>query len=393
MKLSNVYGVFSTLHNLTETFCVKAKAPAAGEVFYRDRTLRGFALRCNWGGAKSFVLEGRVKGRVRRITLGRWPAVPVVKARKRALELKSTIADGGDPTAGPATEDTTFKNLADRYIDYVKVHGKKTWKENEATLNRHFKRWYGRRLEDITRDDVIRLHETIGTQRGHYAANRAITLLRSIFNLARDWQVFTGDNPAARIRLFKEQKRERFLSPDELQRVNAALLQEPEYARAFFPLVCMLGPRKGELLAAKWADVDLDQRIWRLPMTKAGRSHTLPLPAPAVAILAALPSRGASEWLFPGVGRTGHLASPRYAWDRIRQRAGVADCRIHDLRRTFGSWLAAAGYSGTLVGKALNHSSPASTAVYMRLALDPVRVMLEANAIAMFGPGHGLEKR
>ena len=83
-------------------------------------------------------------------------------------------------------------------------------------------------------------------------------------------------------------------------------MAEPnEYWRAFFPLVCMMGPRKSELLAAKWADVDLEQRTWSIPETKAGRTHLLPLPAQAVAIVEKLPSRGKSEWLFPGVGKTG----------------------------------------------------------------------------------------
>lgn len=130
--------------------------------------------------------------------------------------------------------------------------------------------------------------------------------------MAIDWKTFAGENPAARIKMFKEHKRERFLSPDELQRVNDALLQEPDpYWRAYFPLVCMLGTRRSELLAAKWTDVDLEQRTWRLPMTKAGRSHLLPLPAPAVAILEALPSRESRNGSSPGVAPAAISSSPR----------------------------------------------------------------------------------
>jgi integrase len=237
------------------------------------------------------------------------------------------------------------------------------------------------------RDEIVRLHMEIGKENGKYSANRMVALLRSMFNMAIDWRLSTDDNPASRIKLFKEEKRERFLSPDELKRVNDALLQEPsEYWRAYFPLVCMLGPRKSELLAAKWADVDLEQRTWRLPMTKAGRSHLLPLPEPAVVILEKLPSRGKSEWVFPsGRSKCGHLREVKSAWKRIRKAAGVADVRVHDLRRTLGSWLAAAGYGLPMIGRALNHASPSSTAVYARLALDPVRTMLEANAAVMFG--------
>lgn len=374
------------LHNLTDTFVEKKPLPKSGEVFYRDRSLRGFALRVNWGGAKSFILECRVKGRVRRMTLGKWPVMPVVKARRRAVEWKGIIDDGGDPTAaGPET--TTFGALETRYIEHSKVHGKKGWKREQQMLALYIpKGWRTRWLSDITRDEIIQLHDEIGEQNGRYASNRLITQLRSMFNAAIDWKLFTGENPAARIKMFREEKRERFLSPDELQRVNEALLQEPDPVwRAYFPLILLLGPRKTELLTAKWADIDLVARTWLKPETKNGRSHLLPLPAPAVAILERLPSRGASEWLFPSYGKTGHLQGPGKAWARIRARAGVPDVRIHDLRRTLGSWLAGAGFSLPMIGKALNHTNPSSTAIYARLALDPVRTMLEANAAAMLG--------
>jgi integrase len=375
-----------TLHNITENFVEKRVPPKTGEDFYRDKSLRGFALRVNWGGTKSFILEGRVKRRVRRMTLGRWPVMSVTKARARALQMKGLIADGGDPTAS-TDQAITFKALALRYVEHGKQHDKKTWDQDKRALELYIpKGWNGRRLSDITRDEIVKLHDQVGEQNGRYSANRLMALLRAMFNSAIDWKLFTGENPAARIKMFKEGKRERFLSPDELQRVNEALLQEPDpYWRAYFPLVCMLGTRRMELLAGKWTDVDLEQRTWRLPMTKAGRSHLLPLPTPAVAILEHLPSRGASEWVFPGRGATGHKVEPKAAWERIRSRAGVPDVRIHDLRRTLGSWLAAAGYGLPMIGRALNHASPSSTAVYARLALDPVRTMLEANAAAMFG--------
>jgi integrase len=394
-------------HNLSETFCERAKPPATGETFYRDRAIRGFALRVNWGGTKSFVLECRVSGRVRRMTLGRWPDLSVTKARKKALEKRSLIAEGVDPTVESDSEKVTFGALAIRYVEYVRAHGKKSWERDctrlgvaldesesddskEKRKDAHFTLWHTRRLSDISRNDVVTLHESIGKQHGKYEANRAVTLLRAMFNLAIDeFGLLPGENqnPAARIKLFEERKRKRFLSPDELDRVNQALLAEPNaFWRAFFPLVCMLGPRKSELLSARWADVDLKQRTWSIPETKSGEPHLLPLPPQACVIIEALPSRGKSEWLFPGVGKTGHLAEPKKAWQRIREAAKVPDVRVHDLRRTFGSWLAGAGYGLPLIGAALNHASPASTAVYARLSLEPVRLMIEKNADLMFGP-------
>lgn len=185
--------------------------------------------------------------------------------------------------------------------------------------------------------------------------------------------------------LFKEKARERFLSPDELVRVNDALLAEPEPWRSYFPLVLLTGTRRMELLTAKWENVDLEQRTLKLTETKNGRSLLRPLPVAVVAILEALPSRGASEWLFPNYGKSGHVTEPKTAWERIRERAKVPDVRIHDLRRTLGSWLAGAGFSLPMIGRALGHRSPSSAAIYARLDLDPVRVMPESNATAMFG--------
>lgn len=378
----------TTLYSLTETRVESAKPPPKGEIFFRDKSIRGFALRVNWGGTKSFIVEGRVNGRVRRITLGKHPVMSVAKARAAALKMKGDMADGIDPTT-VETEAVTFAALVASYIEYAKQHGKKTWRQDEQALALYVpKGWNTRRLSDISRDDVVKLHGHVGEKNGKYASNRLVALVRAMFNFAIDeLKTFKGDNPAARVKLFKEKPRERFLSPEELMRVNDALLAEPEPWRSYFPLVLLTGTRRMELLTAKWENVDLTARTLKLTDTKNGRSLLLPLPIAAVAILEALPSRDASEWLFPSYGKTGHVTEPKTAWDRIRERAKVPDVRIHDLRRTLGSWLAGAGFSLPMIGRALGHQSPSSTAIYARLDLDPVRVMLESNAEAMFGGG------
>ena len=206
-----------------------------------------------------------------------------------------------------------------------------------------------------------------------------------MFNLARAWGLYSGDNPAAGIRMFHEERRDRFLGPDELSRAFVAIDEEPDWRwRAYFRLALLLGPRRQELLRVRWSELDFSARAWRLPTTKAGRPHLLPLPTPAVEILEAMPSRGQSEWVFPSpTARSGHLEEPKRAWQRIRERANTKDVRIHDLRRTLGSWLAASGYSLPMIGRVLNPSQPSATAVYARLDLEPVRRALEANAQAM----------
>jgi integrase len=282
----------------------------------------------------------------------------------------------------------TFGDLVDRYMaEYSRIHKRPRSIADDEYYLAHYvpPTWRTRRLSDISRADVGRLHAGLSKDHGRYAGNHTVRLLRAMLNWARDRGVLRGDNPA-RIKLFAEKRRERFLTPEELIKVNAALLEEPDWRwRAYFPLTLMLGTRKSELLAARWADVDLAQRTLRLPETKAGRPHLLPLPQAAAEMLAALPSRGKSEHVFPGVGAAGHVMEPAKAWQRVRARAGVVDVRIHDLRHTLASWLVAAGYGLPLIGRALNHAQVATTERYAHLALDSVRTALEKNAALMFG--------
>jgi integrase len=370
-------------------------------LFIRDDQLKRFALRVTASGVKSFIWEGRIKGRPRRVTLGQYPDLKVLDARTKALDTKRAVAHGANPAEERAQEraEITFANLEKEYLERHAKQRKLSWREDEALLKNHLpKGWRTRRLSDITRQDVINLRDVVARKENPrvkdkearkkgvpYAANHLVRLLRAMFNLAKDWGMMTGDNPATRIKLFPERKRDRFLSPDESGRVNQALAQEPnEYWRAYFALSLMLGTRKSELLGVRWIDIDFKQRTLRISRTKSGRPHVIPLPTATISILESLSSRETSEWAFPSDNsKSGHLASPKQVWAKIRKVAGVPDVHVHDLRRTLGSWLAASGYSLPLIGRALNHSNVSTTAIYARLNLDPVRQALEQNATLM----------
>jgi integrase len=378
---------------LTKDAIDRAQMPEAGrkERFIRDNLVRGLGVRVTASGAKSFIFEARIKGRPRRLTLGSWPDLNVAQARAKAQQIRAAIARGEDPAAesAAARREATFAELKTEYLERHAKQHKRSWRGDEWLLKRYVPPgWGSRRLSEISPADVARLHTKVGEKHGRYAANRTLALLRTMFNLARTWQLFKADNPAQDIKPFRELRRERYLSPEELEKVNTALLEEADWRwRSYFPLALMLGTRKSELCAMGWVDIDFSARTWRIPQTKSGNSHLLPLPQPALALLSELPSRGKSDFVFPGDGASGHIVEPAKAWQRIRARAGVKDVRLHDLRHTLASWLVAQGFSLPLIGRALNHSQVSTTQRYAHLSLDPVRAALERTAALMTAEG------
>jgi integrase len=356
------------------------------QLFVRCDKLKGFALRVTENGAKAFTLDYSVSGKSRRKTIGQYPVMSLPQAYADALRLKGEIARNGEPTSDPVSGPAlTLGGLCGRYMrDYATSH-KRSWKRDEQRIAKYFGPLSSKGIDDIAVGDCVALHQEINANHGPIEANRTLQLLRGIYFKAQQWEL-TLRQPV-KVRMFKENKRRRFLSPEELLRVNEALMKEPDWRwRAYFPLLLLLGLRKSELLKAKWSWIDEGARTITIPVTKSGQPHVLPLPAAAFDIIWALPSRSNNEWLFPSeLSGSGHLEDPWPAWERIRQAAGVSDVCVHDLRRTFGSWLATGGISLPVIGRALNHSNPSSTAIYARLQLDPVRQAMEANADAMTG--------
>ncbi len=367
---------------LTKHLIDAASCPERGQTFLRDSVLPGFALRLT-AGSKTFVLERRICGRVRRISLGAYGPITVDQARKHASELIGEIVKGRDPAEArqERRREPTFGDLADFYE--ARFTPLKMSARNDRTMLKQLAHWRTRKLSAIRRSDVARLHAEIGRRHTRWA-NATVTLLRTMFNRANEVGLWQGENPATRIPRFKEVERDRFLEPDELARFLEAVRQEPNpYIRAIFLVLVLTGARKAVVLAMRWLDIDLGRAIWRIPPTKDHPAHPLPLPRPLIQILRQLPRLQDNEYVFPGRRRGCHLVNVEKSWARIREKANLKGVRMHDLRRTTGSWLASAGASLPLIGKVLNHLEPRTTQIYARLHLDPVRAALEENAAKM----------
>jgi len=370
---------------ITKKFLEGIKRPEDGQIFIRDTEIPGFGVRST-SSSISFILEKRIKGKPKRLTLGRYSnEFTVEKARNKAMELCGKIAQGIDPTQEDVVneEEMTLEDLCEMYLEkHAKVR-KKSWKNDRNQIKTYLSDWNEKKLSEIERKDVTNLHFKVGRESGHYAANRVVALLRKMFNLAEKWGLYKSENPATKIELFRESKRDRFIKPDELPRLVEAMKTEPNlFVQAALFTMLLTGQRKMEVLGMAWEDVDLNQGTWRIPETKTGDSHYVPLPQPVRDFLRSLPMVHNNPFVFCGRGEN-HLVSIEKNWRTIRTKAGLPDVRIHDLRRTLGSWLAGAGASLPLIGRVLHHSQPSTTQVYARFDLAPIRAALERNAERM----------
>jgi integrase len=401
-------------------------------------SVNGLLLRVTPTGTKTFCVLKRIKGgKLERFTLGRFPALTIENARRKAVEVLSTVASGENPAEvlRRIRGERTFSEMFDLYLtNHAKPH-KRSWEQDEQRFNLYVKDAIGnKKLSQIERRDVRTLHEKLTKAGTKTTANRVLSLISSVYSKAIEWEHATT-NPATGIKPNKEKSRDRFLQSDELPRFFASLAAEHnENMRDFFLLALLTGARRSNVLAMQWADVSLERAEWRIKLTKNGDPQVVALSPEAVRILLARKEHATSAFVFPSNSAPGHLVEPKNAWRRIldrdelnqlikriteagfvfdipeaeplatglkrarkqadelkvdRANARLGDLRIHDLRRTLGSWQAAAGASLSIIGKSLNHRSTATTAIYARLNIDPVRESVNRATEAMLATLQG----
>ena len=377
---------------------IQALPPAAEgkRKTYCDAKTPGLALRVTSTGTKTFIVRRRQPGgEAERITLGTFPALTIEQARKMAQEINTAIIKGENPNDQKRAKRAEI-TLGDLYIEYlenhIKARGKRT-KNPESYWKLYLAPWARRKLSAIKRADVRTLHLKLGREKGHTTGNKTLVQLRAMFNKAIKWELFKGPNPCDGIVKHLEQSRDRFLEADELPRFFQALAEEPnDTARDYFLLSLLTGARRANVQAMRWEEINVERGVWSIPTTKNGEPHKVPLVLEALEILEARKRTSENPWVFPGDSRSGHIEEPRFAWRRILDRAGIEDLRIHDLRRSLGSWQAATGASLSIIGKTLAHKNVNTTAIYARLSLDPVRASMETAARAMLDAGQVGEK-
>jgi integrase len=377
-----------------------------------DAQMPGFGVRVRPTGAKSYVVVYRAgAGRlapVRRYTIGRTGKLTPEAARSRAKALLGEVANGRDPACEKTTErgTPTIDGLIDRFLN---EHIGPKRKSGTAAFYRHILTKIVRpelgaaKADKLTRAQIAKLHAKL--QRTPFQANRVLAVMGSMYAFAgRVGAVPEGTNPTRKIDKFKEHRRERFLTSEELERLGSAIreaetaglpwdvntgtpnarhLVKPSNrytkigpsAAAALRLLLFTGCRLREILRLKWEHVDLERGVLFLADSKTGRK-TVILNAPALAVLQSLDRIG--SYVVLGDDAEKPRSDLKRPWEAVSRHAGLPGVRLHDLRHTYASFGAGGGLGLPIIGKLLGHSQAATTARYAHLDNDPLRRAAEA---------------
>ncbi|RLJ18637.1 integrase [bacterium endosymbiont of Escarpia laminata] len=362
---------------LTKTAVDKITPPDKGQAFYRDDTIKGFALRITAGGTKSFVVEKRIQGKVKRKTLGRYGEITVEQGRKEAQKFLGQVATGIDPIAKKRDSNAKNITLAEAFEDYLKVRSglkASTIHDYRRVMKEGFGDWQDRPLRNISKDAVAKRHAKLG-ERSPSRANNAMRVLRAVFNFAEgQYEDSQGrslfpENPVSRLShtraWYKVDRRHTVIKRSDLptwyEAVNylktGTSEPQPHAVADYLLLLLFTGMRRGEGMRLRWEHIDEADRSFMLPDTKNREPLKLPL---SDFVYELLMSRKAvvegSPFVFPGEGESGHLQEPRPQIKKVIERSGI-DFTLHDLRRTFVTVADGLDISYSALKRLVNHKT------------------------------------
>ena len=364
--------------DLTSRFVRAAVCPEGSEkIDFFDSQQRGFLVEVRASGRKTFYQRFRdERGRERQFKIGRADIVTIEQARRKGRTVFARAILGEDAQQQREqlrTIPTLEAFVRERYIPFVATY-KRSWRTDDAILRHHALPHLGKMaLDEIKAEHIV---DTLARMKAKELAsstsNRVLVIIRYIYNLAIKWRVpGVALNPTAGVELGPEIQRNRFLTKDEVQVLAAAIAaDENRTAANAIMLLLLTGGRRNEITHARWQDVLWDERKLRVPISKSGKPRWISLSLSAIGLLRSIPREDGSEFIFPAPTTGRPSPSLWFPWKRIRDRAGLSDVRLHDLRHSFASFLVNEGISLYVVQGLLGHANARTTQRYAHLQAD-----------------------
>lgn len=361
---------------ITKSFVDKVPLPdisqdgKSTQAFYRDSVIAGFGLRVTSGGAKSFIVEKRVDGRVKRKTLGRYGNLTVEQARKEAQKFLGQVASGIDPIREVKERRAKRITLSDAFQDYLATRKNlkpNTLNDYNRSMSEMFKDWQTKALSDISRDMVISRHAEYGA-RSPARADNGMRILRAIFNHAlQRYQDASGKpflvaNPVDVLShqraWYKVERRQTLIKDHQLKDWYEATMQlNTQTTRDYLHLVLLTGLRRTEAATLTWDQIDFKEKTLTITATKNNRIHRLPFSDAIEELLTRRHENQSSPFVFPSDAERGHLSEPRTAIKRVTKLSGVS-FTLHDLRRTFITAAERLDIPAYALKRLINHKDP-----------------------------------
>jgi integrase len=347
-----------------------------------DVQIPGFGVRTTEKGYRSFIFQYRSRaGGQGKIVIGRFPSMTVEEARKIARQHRINVDGGGNPSSErkAVRSAPTMGDMIDYYTgEYAKNRALKpqTAAEMRRLLDRFVRPTLGKRkVAEVQPTDIRRVHGAVKDAVSPYRANKVLAGLSRIFNLSVADEI-RPNNPCFGITKYPEDRRTKHLGHAEVVRLlNACDHYEDKQAANVLRLLLLTGARFREVLHATWDQFDLDKGLWVKPShhTKTKIVHEVRLGDQVVAVLRGMEGEKIARYLFPGRTLEAPRTDLKRPWRAIQDDAGLAGYRIHDLRRTYASFLLNTGSDLSVVGKALGHTQPSTTQRYASLFTETER--------------------
>jgi integrase len=328
-------------------------------------------------GRKTYYLRYQNdRGKTVQKRLGNAAILKLAQVRDLAVKCLAQISMGEDPFANQVAL-RAIPKLADfitqQYLPYAKTY-KRSLICDVGVIKNHINPVFGSMyMDELKKQDVIGLISKMLETYAPGTVNRVVILLRYIYNLAIKWET-AGilKNPTAGIPLLEENnQKERYLTPEEARKLVAALKgSENKMLQFIIPMLILTGARKMEVQKARWEDINWEQRIWRIPLTKSGKARHVPISDGALMILESIPRIEGCKWVFPNPKTHKPYNSYYNSWNTVRKSVGLGDVRIHDLRHSFASFLVNSGRSLYEVQRILGHTQISTTQRYAHLSQD-----------------------
>lgn len=370
------------------------------QCIYWDKDFEAFGVRVYPSGRRTYVCSYRVNRRKRLAKLGRVDVLTLDQASKKAKAYLGKVASDEDPQEqrDEIKKALTVEELVAAYIEGHAKPQKRTWKNDESSLRRNLVYDFKMTLaQNITSAEIAAISVRIGAK-NPYAANHFLDFVRRMYNWAKTPAKLIPkhfENPVTGVQRFPKHKRRRFLTTVEMPLFIRALEQdESDYARHAVWLLLLTGMRMREVLKAKWENVDWDMGTLFIGLTKNGEPLLAPLSDMAIERLKMIPKTSGNPYICCGREKGSYHKDLRAILKRIKKRSGIQNIRIHDIRRTVGSWLAQSGVSLHLIGNVLNHLDTSTTAGYAYFQTQHRRDALSGHAdkVLKLGAPHLIEK-